>query len=53
MADSINLREAVSKLDGFWSPRVVGEVDGAYAKVARLKGELAWHKHDDEDELSC
>lgn len=34
-----------------WSPRVIGEVDDAYIKVAKIKGMLAWHSHDDEHEL--
>lgn len=34
-----------------WSPRVVAEVDDAYVKVAKVKGTLAWHAHDGEDEL--
>jgi len=39
------------KLDEFWSPRVLAELDDNYVKVARLSGTLAWHSHDDEDEL--
>lgn len=38
-------------LQEHWSPRVIGEVDDAYIKVAKIKGVLAWHSHDDEDEL--
>jgi mannose-6-phosphate isomerase-like protein (cupin superfamily) len=34
-----------------WSPRVVAEVDDAYVKVARVHGSLAWHCHENEDEL--
>lgn len=30
---------------------MIGEVDDAYIKVAKIKGVLAWHSHDDEDEL--
>jgi mannose-6-phosphate isomerase-like protein (cupin superfamily) len=44
------LQEA-SKLDELWSPRVIAELDDNYVKVARLKGTLTWHSHDDEDEL--
>lgn len=44
------LREAES-LSEFWSPRVLARVNDQYVKVAKLRGELAWHKHDDEDEL--
>jgi mannose-6-phosphate isomerase-like protein (cupin superfamily) len=38
-------------LSEFWSPRVVGEVDDAYVKVTKVHGSLAWHAHDNEDEL--
>ncbi len=38
-------------LTEYWSPRVIAEVDDNYVKVAKVKGTLAWHAHDDEDEL--
>ena len=44
-------REIAASLTEFWSPRVVAEVDDAYIKVAKVHGSLAWHSHDDEDEL--
>jgi mannose-6-phosphate isomerase-like protein (cupin superfamily) len=34
-----------------WSPRIIAEVDDAYIKVAKVHGSLAWHSHDNEDEL--
>lgn len=40
-----------ASLDESWSPRVIGEIEGLYLKVARLHGELAWHSHAGEDEL--
>ena len=40
-----------SALTELWSPRVVGEIDDAYVKVAKVHGSLAWHSHDNEDEL--
>ena len=43
--------EAAAALTEFWSPRVIAELDESYVKVAKLKGTLAWHSHDDEDEL--
>ncbi|HEV8442971.1 MAG TPA: cupin domain-containing protein, partial [Steroidobacteraceae bacterium] len=42
---------AAAALSELWSPRVVGEVDDAYIKVAKVQGSLAWHAHDDEDEM--
>ena len=38
-------------LDELWSPRIIAEVDDACVKVAKVQGTLAWHSHDDEDEL--
>jgi len=29
----------------------VGELNGQHVKLAKLKGEFVWHKHDNEDEL--
>jgi quercetin dioxygenase-like cupin family protein len=48
---AVNIVEAVQQLDDYWSPKVVGRVNDQYVKVAKLKGQLAWHKHDAEDEL--
>lgn len=44
-------RQIAASLSELWSPRVVAEVDDAYIKVAKVHGTLAWHSHDDEDEL--
>jgi len=38
-------------LGELWSPRVIAELDDAYVKVAKVHGDLAWHRHADEDEL--
>lgn len=46
-----NFMNELAKVSDHWSPRVVGEVNDQYLKVAKLKGEFTWHKHDDEDEL--
>ena len=34
-----------------WSPKIVGQVNNHYVKLAKLKGEFVWHKHDGEDEM--
>lgn len=38
-------------LTELWSPRVIAEVDDSYIKVAKIHGALAWHSHENEDEL--
>ena len=44
----LKIAESLTEL---WSPRIVGEVDDAYVKVAKLQGTLTWHAHDEEDEM--
>ena len=47
----MNIEQQFVDLHDFWSPRVIGRVNDQYVKVAKLKGEFTWHKHDDEDEM--
>ena len=47
----VNLNEKLSLFTDYWNPRIVGELNGQQVKVAKLKGEFIWHKHDNEDEL--
>ena len=44
-------RPLAAALTELWSPRVIGEVNDAYVKVAKVQGSLAWHRHEGEDEL--
>ena len=47
----VSPRNVAMSLTEWWSPRVVGEVDDAFVKVAKVKGSLTWHAHEHEDEL--
>lgn len=51
MSDVVALKPAAAALTELWSPRVVGEVDDSYVKVAKVHGTFAWHSHEHEDEL--
>ena len=51
MHDVVSPKQVAAELTELWSPRVVGEVDDAYIKVAKVHGSLAWHSHENEDEL--
>ena len=51
MPEVIVPRKVAADLSEYWSPRVVGDVDDSYVKVAKVKGTLAWHSHEREDEL--
>lgn len=49
--DPISLEVACSALKELWSPRVVGQVNNQYIKVAKVQGEFPWHSHEHEDEM--
>jgi mannose-6-phosphate isomerase-like protein (cupin superfamily) len=51
MPQAIAPRHIAASLTEYWSPRVIGEVDENYVKVAKLLGVFGWHAHDHEDEL--
>ena len=31
--------------------KIIGEINESYIKLAKLKGEFVWHRHEAEDEL--
>ncbi|MFT5756941.1 MAG: mannose-6-phosphate isomerase-like protein (cupin superfamily) [Alteromonadaceae bacterium] len=49
--DKINLSEKFAQFDDHWSPRIIGELNGQYIKLAKFKGKMVWHTHDNEDEF--
>lgn len=48
---AVGIAEALEKVTQYWTPRVIGQVNDQYIKVAKLKGEFAWHDHPNEDEM--
>lgn len=46
-----NLIDEFESITEYWSPKVIGQVNDQYVKVAKALGELVWHQHDDQDEL--
>ena len=46
-----NFTQALAGVTEHWSPKVIGRVNDQYVKVAKVKGQLVWHKHDHEDEM--
>ena len=47
----VSLEHECSTVPELWSPRVVGQVNDQYIKVARVHGEFPWHAHPLEDEM--
>lgn len=49
--EKVNLSKKFDAFSDYWSPKIVGELNGQQVKLVRLKGEFIWHHHDNEDEL--
>jgi mannose-6-phosphate isomerase-like protein (cupin superfamily) len=49
--EKVNLKEKFQLFNELWTPKIVGEANGQYVKLAKTKGEFVWHKHDAEDEF--
>jgi mannose-6-phosphate isomerase-like protein (cupin superfamily) len=51
MHEIVSPAKIAASLTEHWSPRVVTELDDSFVKVAKVHGSLAWHSHENEDEL--
>ena len=49
--EKVNIRKEFAKIDEHWSQKIIGDANGQLFKLAKGRGELKWHKHDDQDEL--
>ncbi len=47
----INPKDKLALFSEHWNPKIVGELNGQYIKLAKLKGEFVWHAHENEDEM--
>jgi mannose-6-phosphate isomerase-like protein (cupin superfamily) len=49
--EKVSILEKLQLFSEYWSPKIVGELNGQQVKLAKFKGEFVWHKHDHEDEM--
>jgi quercetin dioxygenase-like cupin family protein len=48
----ISINDQFDKIDEYFSPKVVGEVNDVYIKIAKINGDkIPWHNHKSEDEM--
>lgn len=47
----VNLKDKFSLFKDQWSPKIVGELNGQFVKLAKVEGSFDWHTHEEEDEL--
>jgi mannose-6-phosphate isomerase-like protein (cupin superfamily) len=48
--NKISLSEKFSLFSEQWAPRIIGEANGQYLKIAKVQGEFVDHSHANEDE---
>lgn len=51
MLTKVNLNEKLSLFQDYWSPKIIGELDGWTLRLVKSRGEFVWHHHENEDEL--
>jgi mannose-6-phosphate isomerase-like protein (cupin superfamily) len=47
----VNIAQKFAQFQEYWRPKIAGELNDSYLKLAKLKGEFIWHHHANEDEL--
>ena len=46
----ISITQKLKKINEYWSPKVIAEMNDYQFKLAKVKNEFVWHKHEDTDE---
>ncbi len=47
----VNIADKFTLFERYWEPKIVGELNNQFVKLAKLKGEFVWHHHENEDEF--
>lgn len=47
----VDIAATLETFQGYWSPKIVGEVNNFQVKLVKLHGPFEWHHHEVEDEL--
>jgi hypothetical protein len=46
--EAVNITEKFAEFSDYWSPKIVGELNGQHIRLVKLQGEFVWHHHDFE-----
>lgn len=47
----VNLKEKFDSFSEYWTPKIAGELNDQYIKLAKFNGEFVMHQHENEDEM--
>jgi mannose-6-phosphate isomerase-like protein (cupin superfamily) len=51
MMNAINLEAKYALFQELWTPKIIADLNDQHIKLAKVKGEMIWHSHENEDEL--
>jgi hypothetical protein len=51
VSGKVNLDEKLGLFAEHWQPKIVARFNDNEVRIAKVKGEFAWHKHDDTDDF--
>jgi len=49
--NKVNINSKLKTFNEYWTPKIVGELNNQFVKLAKFKGEFVMHKHEQEDEF--
>lgn len=49
--EKVNIHEKFLLFNDYWNPKIAGEINDSFVKLAKFKGEFVWHHHEHEDEM--
>jgi mannose-6-phosphate isomerase-like protein (cupin superfamily) len=49
--EKINIAGKFALFSEYWSPKIIGELNGQQIRIAKAKGEFVWHHHADAEEM--
>jgi mannose-6-phosphate isomerase-like protein (cupin superfamily) len=49
--EKVTLASKFASFSEYWTPKIVGELNGQHVKLVKFIGEFVWHHHEHEDEM--
>ncbi len=49
--EKVKISEKFAGISDYWSPAIIGELNGQEVRIAKVRGEFTWHSHENEDEF--
>ena len=49
MTEKVSVHEKFTKINEHFTPKIVGEMNGSYVLLAKVKGEFVWHTHEEDE----